>query len=95
MKSSIEKRGNELSGFCYIQNLRIKKYIDGKEHTINKKQNIMPSEYFKLLDFKDKSKRTLRINRIVMIDFNNYYTMDYYPDLIGQPFLLIVKKGYS
>lgn len=54
----------------------------------------MPSEYFKLLDYKDKSKRTLRITRIVMIDYNNYYTIDYYPDIVGRPLLLIVKKGF-
>lgn len=69
--------------------------IDGKEHVINKKQNIMPSEYFKLLDFKDKSKRTLRISRIIMIDYNNYYTIDHYPDIVGRPILLIVKKGFN
>ena len=53
----------------------------------------MPSEYFKLLDFKDHTKRTLRVNRVVMIDFNHYYTLDYYPDVNGQPLILIVKKG--
>jgi hypothetical protein len=53
----------------------------------------MPSEYFKLLDYKDASKRTIRVNRVVMIDFNHYYTIDYYPDVNGQPLLLIVKKG--
>lgn len=53
----------------------------------------MPSEYFKLLDFKDPNSRTLRVNRIVMIDFNHYYTLDYYPDVNGKPLLLIVKKG--
>jgi hypothetical protein len=53
----------------------------------------MPSEYFKLLDLKDPSKRTLRVNRIVMIDFHYYYTIDYFPDVKGQPLLLIVKKG--
>jgi hypothetical protein len=82
-ESSIEKRGNDESGYSYIKNIRTKKNIDGKEHIINKKINIMPSEYFKLLDYKDPTKRSLRVNRIVMIDFNFYYTIDYYPDIKG------------
>jgi hypothetical protein len=94
LKSSIEKRGNDESGYCYIQNVKIKKVIDGKEHIIEKKKNIMPSDYFKMLEYKDPSKRTLRVNRLVMIDFNHYYTLDYFPDVNGQPLLLIVKKGY-
>jgi hypothetical protein len=53
----------------------------------------MPTDYFKLLDFKDNNKRSLRVNRVVMIDFNHYYILDYYPDVHGQPLLLIVKKG--
>jgi hypothetical protein len=53
----------------------------------------MPSEYFKLLDYKDPLRRSLRVNRVVMIDFNFYYTIDYYPDIKGQPMILIVKKG--
>ncbi len=53
----------------------------------------MPSEYFKLLDYKDKRRRTLRVQRVVMIDFNHYYILDYYPDVVGQPLLLVVKKG--
>jgi hypothetical protein len=28
-----------------------------------------------------------------MIDINHYYTLDYFPDVNGQPLLLIVKKG--
>jgi hypothetical protein len=83
VESSIEKRGNDESGYCYIQNIKNRKIIDGKEHIIEKKKNIMPSEYFKLLDLKDPSKRTLRVNRVVMIDFNFYYTIDYYPDIKG------------
>jgi hypothetical protein len=50
---SIEKRGNENSGYCYIQNLQFKKLVEGKEHIIKKKRNILPSEYFALLDSKD------------------------------------------
>lgn len=53
----------------------------------------MPSEYFKLLDLKDRNKKSLRVHRVVMIDFNHYYLLDYYPDVTGQPLLLIVKKG--
>lgn len=93
VESSIEKRGNDESGYSYIKNIKSKRIIDGKMHIIEKKRNIMPSEYFKLLDFKDPNKRSLRVNRIVMIDFNFYYTIDYYPDIKGQPIILIVKKG--
>lgn len=93
VESSIEKRGNDESGYCYIQNIKNRKIIDGKEYIIEKKKNIMPSDYFKLLDLKDPAKRTLRVNRVVMIDFNFYYTIDYYPDIKGQPMILIVKKG--
>ena len=28
-----------------------------------------------------------------MIDYNHYYILDYYPDVQGQPLLLVVKKG--
>ena len=28
-----------------------------------------------------------------MIDYNHYYILDFYPDVIGQPLLLIIKKG--
>lgn len=93
IQSSIEKRGNDESGYCYIENIKTRRIIDGKEYIIEKKQNIMPSEYFKLLDLKDPRMRTIRVNRIVMIDYNYYYTLDYYPDVKGQPLLLIVKKG--
>lgn len=55
----------------------------------------MPSEYFQLLDCKDPTKRSLRVNRVVWIEANYYYTLDYYPDVKGQPLLLIVKKGDS
>lgn len=44
---------------------------------------------------KDPTKKTIRVSRVIMIDFNHYYTLDYYPDVIGQPLLLIVKKGYD
>jgi len=93
IESIIEKRGNDESGYCYIENIKVKKVIDGKIHCIEKKQNIMPSEYFKLLDLKDRSKKSLRVQRLVMIDYNHYYILDYYPDVQGQPLLLIVKKG--
>ena len=93
VESSIEKRGNDESGYSYIKNIKTKRIIDGKVHIIEKKKNIMPSEYFKLLDFKDPMRRSLRVKRIVMIDFNFYYTIDYYPDIKGQPMILIVKKG--
>ena len=83
LHSSIEKRGNDESGYCYIQNVKIRKVIDGKDHIIEKKKNIMPSDYFKLLEHKDPTKRTLRVNRLVMIDFNHYYTLDYFPDVNG------------
>ena len=89
----VEKRGNDESGWCYYHNVRLVKYIDGKKHHIDKKYNIMPSDYFKLLDMKDPERRTLRVNRLVMIDYNHYYTLDYYPDINGAPCLLIVKKG--
>ena len=90
IESSIEKRGNDESGYCYIENIKMKKIIDGKVHVIEKKQNIMPSEYFKLLDLKDRNKKSLRVQRVVMIDYN---LLDFYPDVIGQPLLLIIKKG--
>lgn len=61
IESSIEKRGNDESGYCYIENIKMKKIIDGKVHVIEKKQNIMPSEYFKLLDLKDRNKKSLRV----------------------------------
>jgi hypothetical protein len=93
VESSIEKRGNDESGYSYIKNIKTKRIVDGKVHIIEKKKNIMPSEYFKLLDFKDPMRRSLRVNRVVMIDFNFYYTIDYYPDIKGQPMILIVKKG--
>lgn len=95
VSSSIEKRGNDESGYCYIKNIKHMKNIDGQVHIIEKKQNILPSEYFQLLDQKDPTMRSLRVNRLVMIDFNHYYTLDYYPDVPGQPLLLIVKKGYQ
>ena len=81
--SSIEKRGNDESGFCYFQNIRTHKIIDGNEHIIEKKQNILPSEYFNLLDKKDQTKKTIRVQRVVMVDMNHYYTLDYYPDVDG------------
>jgi hypothetical protein len=83
VESSIEKRGNDESGYSYIKNIKTKRIIDGKVHIIEKKKNIMPSEYFKLLDYKDPMRRSLRVKRIVMIDFNFYYTIDYYPDIKG------------
>jgi len=37
IESSIEKRGNDESGYCYIENIKTKKFIDGKMHYIEKK----------------------------------------------------------
>ena len=53
----------------------------------------MPSEYFKLLDSKDPTRRSLRVNRVVLVDIGLSYTLDYFPDVNGKPLLLIVKKG--
>jgi hypothetical protein len=30
---------------------------------------------------------------MIMIDVNFYYTMDFYPDIDGQPFILIVRTS--
>lgn len=61
----------------------MRKIVDDEEHFIEKKQSIMPSEYFKLLDHKDPTKKTLKVNRVVMIDYNMYYTLDFYPEVNG------------
>jgi hypothetical protein len=95
IESTIEKRGNDESGYCYIENIKSRRIIDGMAHRIERKRNIMPTEYFKLLDLKDRSRKSLRVQRVVMIDYNFYYILDYYPDVAGQPLLLVVKKGGS
>lgn len=89
---SIEKRGNEISGYCYIQNLQFKKLVAGEEHIIKKKRNILPSEYFALLDSRDPNCKQLLITRYVMIDYQYYFTLDHYRNVDGQPLILIVRK---
>lgn len=37
LSSSIEKRGNDEAGYCYIQNVGVKKIVDGIEHVIERK----------------------------------------------------------
>ncbi len=53
IRGSVEKRGNEFSGFSYIHNINFKKKLGDIEHIIKKKKNILPTEYFTLLDYKD------------------------------------------
>ena len=55
----------------------------------------MPSDYFKLLDFKDKTRRTLRILRMAIVDYLHYYTLDFYPDVSGRPLILIIRKTHN
>jgi hypothetical protein len=58
---------------------------------MHKKKNISSREYLQHLEHKSKDANTLVKKRLCVINKDAYYKIDYYPDIEGQPMLLLMQ----